>query len=173
MKEILKVALKYGAIAGVLGIIFLVGLYYMGRHPFLIYIIFDFRIFLFGVFIFFSLKELRNFYRDGLLSFGEGMITSFVFVTTYAAISSTLIWLFASLEPKFISSFVELFTQQVKGLSEEDVKQIGKEALERNLEALPSTNASQMAWNYFKQSYWIGFLISIILSVTLRRQPKT
>jgi hypothetical protein len=172
MKAILQVALKYGAIAGFLGAALLLGLYYMDRHPFLIYILLDFRIFLFGIFIFFALKELRDFHRDGLLSFGEGMITSFIFVTTYALISSTLIYIFATVEDNFVTSFVKLFTEQVKALSEEDVKQIGKDALDRNLARLSSTNAFWMAWNYFKQSYWIGFLISIILSVILRRQPK-
>lgn len=172
MKPIVSVPLKYGAIAGVLGGILLLVLYYLGRHPMLISIIFDFRIFLFGVFIFFVLRELRDYYGGGLLSFGEGMMSSFIFVTVFGVIAGGTIILFSEMEEEFVRSFVTQFTEQVKGLSEQDIKQLGKENLERNLKALPATNGYNFAWNYFKQGYWIGLFISIILAVVLRRQPK-
>jgi hypothetical protein len=173
MKPLVRVPLIYGLIAGLLGAALVIGLYYIASHPFMIPVFFDFRIFLFGVFIFFVLKELRDHYQGGVLYFGQGMMASFIFVTLYALLSSALITLFASLEETFVTSFIDLFTRQVQGLSEEEVKQIGKDNIDRNLKALASTNAFWMGWNYFKQCYWIGLLVSIILSVTLRRQPKT
>jgi hypothetical protein len=173
MKPLVRVPLIYGLIAGLLGAILVVGLYYVAPHPFLIPVFLDFRIFLFGVFVFFVLKELRDHYQGGTLYFGQGMMASFIFITLYAIVSSALITLFAYWEKSFVTSFIDLFTKQVQGLGEEEIRQIGKDNIERNLKALASTNAFWMGWNYFKQCYWIGLLVSIILSVTLRRQPKT
>jgi len=173
MRPFLKVPLTYGAIAGVLATAVSVTLYYVNVHPLLIPIHLDARVLLFIIFIFFSLKELRDNYRGGVLYFGEGFICCFLFVTFFSAISAVLMGVFAWMEEDFVRSFITLFHQQVAGLSEEDVKQIGKENIDRNLQALSSTNGFWMALNYFKQSFWIGIPISIIFSVILRRQPKT
>jgi hypothetical protein len=73
MQLLAKVFARYGAIAALLGLIFLIILYYIGRHPFLFPIYFDFRILLMGVFIFFAMKEYRDFYKGGILYFWEGI----------------------------------------------------------------------------------------------------
>jgi hypothetical protein len=170
MKAIFQVPLKYGSIAGLLGAIIAIGLYYMGWHPFLIDVFFDFRIVLFGVFIFFTLREYRDLHRGGNMMFGEGLLCSFIFVTVFGLIASGIIGLFGYWNEEFVSSFVTTFKQWMSELSEAEIKQIGKENLARNLEIVSSTNSVQMATKYFIQSYLIGFLISIVLSVILRRQ---
>jgi hypothetical protein len=170
MKAIFVVPLKYGSIAGLMGAIIVIGLYYMGWHPFLIPVFFDFRIVLFGVFIFFALREYRDLYRGGNMMFGEGLLCSFVFVTVFGLVASGIIALFGHLNEEFVSTFVTTFKEQIGKLSPEEVKQIGKENIDRNLEQLSATNSVQMAGKYFIQSYLVGFLISIVLSVILRRQ---
>jgi hypothetical protein len=173
MKTLAKVALKYGAIAGFIGSAILTGLYFLGRHPFLIPVFLDFRIILFGVFIFFTLKELRDLYQGGILYFWQGILSSFIFIAVFAALSSlavlTLIWLV----PAFLSDYISLSIEQLKSLPKELVDNIGKDVYERNLRLLPSTTASAMGVLYFWQSFIIGLFISIILSVILRRQPKS
>jgi hypothetical protein len=170
MKAIFQVPLRYGSIAGLLGAIIAIGLYYMGWHPFLIPVFFDFRIVLFGVFIFFTLREYRDLYRGGNLMFGEGLFCSFIFITIFGLVASGIIGLFGYWNDTFITSFVTTFKEQISQMSEDEIKQIGKENIDRNLSILSSTNAVQMAVKYFVQSYMIGFLISIVLSVILRRQ---
>jgi hypothetical protein len=66
------IAVRNGLLAGALGIVFLLVLYYMGRHPFLFPVYFDFRIIMLSVFVVMSLKELRDDHQQGLLSFGAG-----------------------------------------------------------------------------------------------------
>ena len=83
MRPIFRIPLRYGAIAGALGAILLIGLFYMGKHPFLIEIYLDFRIFIFGVFIFFTLKELRDYVYGGILYFWQGIIASFIFTVVF------------------------------------------------------------------------------------------
>ena len=50
---------------------------------------------------------------------------------------------------------------------------MGKEIYERNLAELPTTNISRLTITYFIHGLVIGFFVNIILSVILRRQPKT
>jgi hypothetical protein len=167
------VPLRYGVIAGVLGAALVIGLYYMNRHPFLIPVFLDFRIFLFGVFIFFTLKEVRDFYYGGTLYFWQGLIGSFIFTATFAIIASASIGLFILVVPDFLESYITQSIQQLKLLPADVIERIGKDVFERNLKVLPTTNGFDLALLYFTQSFMIGLFISIILSVILRRQPKT
>lgn len=169
LSPLVKVPLRYGAIAGVLGSVLTIALYYMGKHPLLFPVYFDFRIILFGVFMFFTLKEYRDGYKDGLLAMWEGLIACFLFVTVFALVASVSLYFFATIEKNFIPSFVTLFTEQVMKNPEPIVQQIGKEAFDSNLKALSATTAYDVARNYFNQSYLISFFISIILSVVLRK----
>ncbi|MBT1703183.1 DUF4199 domain-containing protein [Chryseosolibacter indicus] len=172
MKPLIRVPLINGAIAGTLGSLLVVGLYYLNRHPFLFPVYFDQRILLFGIFIFFTLKELRESYFRGILYFWQGAIASFIFIAVFAIISSTAVFLFSQLVPDFVQSYINLSMEQLKGLPADIIERIGKEVYERNLEALPSTNGKDLASLYFWQSFIIGLFISIIMSVLLRRQPK-
>src|SRR5258708_3429199 len=89
---LVRVPLRYGLIGGVLGFVLLIILYYIDRHPFLIPVFFDFRVALFAVFLFFTLKELRDYFFGGLLFFWQGMIASGLFVIIFAIIASLLMW---------------------------------------------------------------------------------
>lgn len=169
---LIRIPKFYGLIAGVLGFVLLIILYYIERHPFLIPVFFDFRVPLFGIFIFVVLRELRQYYFGGLLFFWQGMIASGLFVLTFALVASLLLWIFAINVPGFVIQYVDLATNQLQSFPKETVEQIGKDVYEKNLALLPTTKASDLALLYFIQCFGIGLFISIILSVILRRQPK-
>jgi len=166
------IGVRYGAIAGVLAIVLLIAMYYIGRHPLMVSPFVDFRILLFGVFIFFSLREFREDYQAGTLYFWQGMIGSFIMVMVAGTLASILLLIFCSFENEFILSFVKLRIEYLKTFPPEDIKRIGKEVFERNLELVSSTNSKQIASLYFAQSLMIGLFVGIILSVILRKQPK-
>jgi hypothetical protein len=174
MKPLFKVPLKFAGVAGVLGAVLVIGLYFVGKqHPFLVPFFLDFRMFLFAIFIYFQLKEIRDFHQKGELYFSQAILSSFVFIVAYAFLASAIIIGFGYSRPDFTTSFVAQFKEQISTWSPEDIQRVGKENIDRNLEALSSTNPFWMGYNYFKQCFWIGAIVSIILSVILRRQPKT
>ncbi len=166
------IAVRYGAIAAVLSIALNIAMFYMNRHPVMISPYLDFRVFLYGIFIFFSLKEYRDFHNEGALHFFQGMFGSFVLVATAGVLGSILYRIFGALETNFIPEYVRLMTEYLKGWPEEDIARVGKETFERNLQSLPSTNMGQIATMYLVQSFGIGLFVSIIMSVILRKQPK-
>ena len=173
MKALVRISLKYGVIAGVIGSILLVGLYYMDRHPFLIPVFLDFRIILFSVFIYFTFKEIRDFHQGGIFYFWQGIFSSFILTTCFAILTSLLIVVFIRIDPAFLSAYISLSIEQLKSLPPELIENIGKDVYNRNLGLLPDTNGSDLAKLYFWQSFMISLFISIILSVILRTQLKS
>src|SRR5690606_18925369 len=101
MNPLVKVSLRYGALAGIIGSGLLVALYYINRHPLVIPVYMDFRIILFGVFIFFALREVRDYYQGGVLYFWQGIIGSFLFTFCFSLIASIAIVVFVELVPAF------------------------------------------------------------------------
>ncbi|HEX8059721.1 MAG TPA: DUF4199 domain-containing protein [Cyclobacteriaceae bacterium] len=169
---LVRVSLRYAAIAGVLGFILVIILYYIGRHPMLVIFLFDFRVALFGLFLYFVLKELRDYYFGGLLFFWQGMAASAIFVAVFGIIVSVLIWIFSINVPGFVSEYVELATNQLKSYPPEVIEQIGKERFAASQAQVKSTTGADLAQLYFRNGMIIGFFISIVLSVILRRQPQ-
>jgi Protein of unknown function (DUF4199) len=173
VKRLAFLAMRNGLIAGALGFILLISLYYMGKHPFLFPIYFDFRIILLSVFIVMTLKEFRDDHQDGILYFGQAMIGSFLFTLIFALVASLLIWTFCLLIPEFVTAYINIAKEQLMAIQPEVIEQLGKDEFERNLNKLPATNGGDLALDYFVKTFIISLFISIIISVILRQQPKT
>lgn len=166
------ISLRNGLIAGALALGLLVVMYYLGRHPLMVAPFLDFRIILLGIFLFFTLKEFRENHQNGELHFWQGMAGGFIMVVVTATVASALLWVFTAAEKDFVREYVAQMTVYLKSFAPEDIERIGKDAFARNLENLPSTNGKQIAGSYFIQSMIIGFFVTIIMSVILKKQPK-
>lgn len=167
------ISLRNGLIAGVLAGALLIVLYFIGSHPMLILPYADFRILLFGIFIFFTLKEFRNNHQDGVLYFGQGMVSSLIFVTVAATLGAMVVLVFSRIYPQFVSDFIKQGLESAKAFAANASLSEGeKSRITVMMEALPATNGKSLAGQHFVQSLMIGFFISIILSVILRKQPK-
>jgi Protein of unknown function (DUF4199) len=171
VSPLVSIGVRSGLIAGVVTIVFLIASFYAGL-PVLVSPFLDFRIFLFGVFIFFALREFRESYQQGELYFSQGMIISFVFVMVAGVAASLLVLVFGLLEPSFVDGHIKALTEYFKSFTPEEIERFGKETYQRNSELVLSTNAEQIASRYFIHSLAIGLFVSIILSVILRKQPK-
>jgi hypothetical protein len=158
---------------GFLAFVLLVIMYYMGRHPLVVSPFLDFRILLMGVFIFFALKEFRDYDQDGVLYFSQAMLGGLVVIFTLSALASLLVFVFGYFESDFVKEYISRVTEYLRSFSKEDIDRIGKDIYNRNLAALPATNILTLAMTYFIHGLVIGFFVNIILSVILRRQPKT
>lgn len=168
-----KVPFRWGLVGGVIASIVIAVLFYFGQHPFLLPAVFDFRIILFGVFIFFSLKELRDYYLQGLLFFWQGMMGSFVFITTSAVIGSIFTWGFAKWNSNFLPSYIEKLQAQLISYKDEIITSVGVETYNQQLAKLPLTSPVDLASDYFLKSMIIGLFLAIVITTILRKQPKT
>jgi len=169
---VLRVGLRYGAIGAVLCMVFILSLYYMQKHPFLINPFLDPRIPVFVVMLLFALKETRDYYQQGTLYFWQGMMGALVFTVVCASLCWASILGFAALTPNFVDSFIVQALEQTRAFSPQDIDRIGKETFEQSLQELKRADRYFLAGRYFIQSFVISFFISIIISVILRRQPQ-
>ena len=172
LAPLVSVNLRYGAIAGALCGGSAISMYYMGKHPFLVNPFFDFRVPAYSLLLFFSLKEVRDYFKNGVLTFFHGLGGSIVFMTTAALVSITIIVLFGFLQPEFLTAYIHQLSNQLRSLPPDSVEQIGKEALQKTLDEIPNIDMGYLAGLYAWQTVQIGFFISVIISVILRRQPK-
>jgi hypothetical protein len=170
---LIKVPFRYGLLGGLIGSVVIAVLYFLGRHPFLLPVIFDFRIILFAVFIFFSLKELRDYYLQGALFFWQGMMGSYIFIITSALLGSLFTWGFAKSYADFLTSYIEKLREQMTVYKDQIITSVGTEAYNEQLKKLPFTSPVDLAGDYFLKSMIIGLFLAIIISVILRKQPKT
>jgi len=168
---LVRVPLRYGLIGGAVGSLAIAVLYALGKHPFLLPIIVDFRIILFAVFIFFSLRELRDQWLSGLLFFWQGMVASYVFIVSCGLVGGIFTWGLARWNDAFIPSYIEKLQAQMLTYKSEIVQSVGAEAYQQQLAKLPGTTALDLAGDYFLKSLIIGLFLAIVISVILRKTP--
>lgn len=171
--SIMRVSIRYGLAMGVVGFILLMILYYTGNHPFLIPVFLDYRIVLFAIIYSFALKEIRDYYHGGILHFWQGMVSCLLMTLLFSLVASIGIYTFARYNTAFVESYIRLSMIQVKAFPEEEIERMGRDVYEAGITALKQANAYFLASRYLSQSFIISFFISIIISVILRRQPKT
>lgn len=172
MKVLASIGLRNGGVAGVLAFVLLISLYYMGRHPLMIAPYLDFRIIIFGIFIFFTLKEFRDYYQDKVLYYWQGVIGGMIVVMVANMISTIGMQIFGSVDHGFVEDYIVQLTTYLKTFPEDQINQIGKEVFERNLALLPSTNITELTIGFFVKGAFIGLFVCIIVATILRKQPK-
>lgn len=168
----LRLAARYGTIGAGLTMLFVISMYYMDVHPFLVNPFLDPRVPVLAILLSFALKEYRDDYLGGASYFGQSMVLCFLITVTLASLCWAAIVAFATFVPDFVHQFVELAEAQTKTFSDEDINRIGRETFEQSLRELKQADKYFMARRYFFQTYIISFFISIIISVVLRRTPK-
>lgn len=168
-----QVALKYGFFMALLLGAVLIGFFYIGRHPLLIPVIYDVRILLLAVFIFFAVKEFRDYQNNGVLHFWQGMLVGLVLTITVGFLMMLIIFAFGTLEDNLLSTYITETEVQLESSKEKFIEAIGEEAYKNSVRNLPSTTLGDLALDYYLKSFGIGFLLSIIISIILRRQIKT
>ena len=173
LPPLLRVPLKYGFFGGLLGVLVMAFLFYFGtNHPQLFPVFLDFRILLFAVFVFFSIKEFRDYRQNGVLHFWQGMIIGMTCYMTIALIISIFIGVYGTVEPEYTERYISEITTVLTENKDQVIEKVGKENYDRQLEALPFTTVSDLAVDYLLKSMFIGLFLTIIISVILRNQPK-
>ena len=171
-RPLVRVMARYGLISGILSIVSVISFFYMGKHPFWIFPMFDVRILFIAIFLVFGLREVRDYFFGGILFFWQGLGGSLVLLAVMAAVSWVGVMVFGSLEPGFLTEYVKQGLEQISALTPDALKQIGAPAVEETRRTLPSTTLSWMAQRYAMQTFAFGFFITIIIAVVLRRQPS-
>lgn len=167
-----KVAVKYGFfMALLLGAVF-ISLFYAGRHPFVITtIIYDvmMRVLLTAIFLYFAIKEFRDYENKGELHFWQGMLTGMVLTVTVGVFLFLVIILFGDVEENLLAAYKTEMTSYFMDNKERLYESVGEEVYHVQLNKLASITIGDLAITYLVQCLGIGLFLSIIISIILRR----
>jgi len=170
---IVKVAGKYGFIGGLVLTATLIILFYLGKHPlFLIPLVFDLRILLFALFITLAIREFKE-TNDSVLHFWQGLTIGLICYILISFLTAIFLLIFGGLiDPSFVSEYIQLSIDNLNANRDVFEETIGSEVLDNAIENLPSTTANDLAFDYFLKSTPIGFILTLGISLMLRKQPK-
>ena len=173
---LVKVPLKYALVASVLAVAVIMVLFYTHRHPLLIPIVYDYRVLLFGVFIFFSLKELKEYHNEGILHFWQGLLAGIIFYIGLGLVVGLFILLFGNSEAAFLQEYIEGTIRGLElnkeQLTSESAITITEEEFQRQITMMRATRPYQMAIDYFIKSCVIGFFLTVLLAVFMRKTDR-
>ncbi len=166
--KLIAVPLRYGLLGGVVVIVLFLLFYFLHLNPLVNIKFID--ILIFGIFIFFCLKEYRDRYNGGELHFWQGMSAGMINYFTIALISALFILIMTTLidpglVPDYISTrldFLELNKQPL-------VETMSENAYNEAVTGVKSTTAFDLALDDFLKKSIIGLFLSSIISVLLRK----
>ena len=164
---------RYGVLGAAITVAALIALYYLGRHPLLIPLAFDLRIIVFALFILIAVREYRNDLNKGTLHFWEGLSIGLACYVLIAFIASLTMWLFGGIiEKAFVTDYIQQSMDRLQDNRDVYLQSIEEKRLDAAINALPSTSAGDLAFDYFLKSLPIGFILTLIITLFFRRQPR-
>lgn len=169
----MQTALKFGLLGALMIIIALLVLFYLGKHPLLLNPLLDARWTLYGLFIFFAIKSFRE-ESGGFLHFWEGLALGFLVYLIMAQMAAAFIAVFASIDSThFLVDYIRIAMEQINANREALIaNNIDEKTLNDALEILPTTTANNLAFDYFLKSMPIGLILTLILSILMRRKEE-
>ena len=166
--QLYKVPLKYGIAGGVIAIILFLSLYYTDSDPLSSIRVFDF--FLIPLFVFFTLKELRDYKYGGKMLYWQGMTAGFLCYVIIAIISALTIWLYLSaVDPEL---FVQHKQENIAILTEDPGKwvgQLGQEKYEEAVEDVKAITPFSLAADDFVKKSLIGLFLTTVIALFIKR----
>jgi len=177
LSPMFKVPIKYGLVATVINAILMIILLKSGRHPLLIPPYFDARIIIFLIFIYFSIREFKEFHNNGILHMWQGLIIGMVTYLIVGFFGSFFIIIYTKFDPSFLTGYIESAIRGAEIFKEELMAgergvSMTEEEYQNHITQLKQTSANLLAFDYFIKSCLLGFFIPLIYSVLFRRTEK-
>ena len=123
--------------------------------------------------MFFSMKEYRDVYNGGSLTFPQGMTVGLIAYAGMGLIVALSLTVFdLAIGGEFSTEYVNTTYQQLVENKEKFINAIGEEAYNNSLETTPNTTMVDLSSDYFLKTCALGILFTIIISVILRKQPN-
>ncbi len=163
-----SVSLKYGLAGGGFSILVFVILWLVGINPLVTNRIYDFL--LIPLFVFFSVKEFRDFRNNKALHFWQGMGVGMFTFLVMGLVSGLFIWLLlefgnTGLMQDYVATRISMINESKQAL----VDQLGEKTVAQSLTDLPKTSSFQLGMDDFMKKVFIGSFFTAIIALILRK----
>jgi hypothetical protein len=164
-----KIAVNYGAMNGLGCFAIFILLYLGGMHPLgpAAWI----GAWIPPLFIVLATLNFRN-SKGGFITYGEAFITGFLTAASGAVLYALLVYIFGTLiDQGLIDSYKEMMLADLEQ-TEKIIRSTFSDAMyEQGLEQIKNTTLKQTATSEFLQKTMGGFIISLITSAFIKRNP--
>ncbi len=167
-----KASWKYAIACGA----FLIILYHIsaffGLNPLINigHLLFD--ILIFGLFIFFALKEFKTYGNNGILHFWQGMTIGFTVYAISTAIFSLGLMIFFFFAEDAVIKYQEAATNFLNSRADIYKEQFGEEGFAKQLLEIQKVTMGDLIISSTLKKILAGFFITPVISIILRKQPK-
>ena len=167
---ILKVAIKFGLIGGLLAVALFITLYALDQNPLLSTKKIPFGIILIPLLVFFSIKEFRDYFNGRELRFWQGIVTGFVNFLIIALISSVFIFVFLSAyDQELLQDLINFNIINFERNKEGFIETFDETTYNNVLADIRKTTVHHIALDDFTRKMLIGFISTFIISIFLRK----
>ncbi|WPP52243.1 DUF4199 domain-containing protein [Catalinimonas niigatensis] len=168
------VPFKYGVVGGVLSIILFFVVYLLGENP-LVPNHLDFFVnsIILLVFIIFSIREFRISYNSNILHFLQGITIGILTVIIIGLITSISMYVYLTyFNYDLLNSYKEIMDEQLRTNKETYIEQFDENIFNMLIVENQRISPIKLAQNEFlKKKLLVGFFVTIIVSVIMRRSP--
>lgn len=169
--QLIAVPLRFGSIAGLLVIGLFLTLYFLESNPLIEARIVD--LVLIPLFLFFGLKDFRDYRNEGILHYWQGMTVGVILYLLMALISAVWILIFLEIiDPQLLVDYIANRQELLMESKARVIDQMGEETFIRSQEELNSISAWDLALDDFLKKSIIGLMLTIMISIILRKRPK-
>jgi putative flippase GtrA len=166
-KPLLASSVKYGVVGGVMFIMLFVLLYFLKENPLSSYAIDSIMI---ALFLYFTLKEVRDYRQRGSLTFTQGMTAGFIMYLTIALLSALFTFVFIEfIDPKVLERHIpenlSILTDDPKKWTEK----FGDQTYQEVLEGVRNQTSVDVAISDFIRKIGIGLFLTGIFTLFLKR----
>ncbi len=172
MKKMLApIVIRFGLIGALMNIVALLILFYIGKHPLLLNPFLDARWPLYALFVYVAINTFRD-ENNGILHFWQGLSVGFLVYLIMAQMAAAFIAVWGSIEStQFLSSYISIAIEQISANKEALIQNnLSEKTITDALQILPSTTANNLAFDYFLKSMPIGLILTLLLSIVMRRK---
>lgn len=170
LQPIYAVPLKFGLVGGAISAMLFGGIYFFGENPLVVYRQFDFSFLLLPLFLFFSIREFRDFGNNRELRFWQGMSVGFLTYMIIAFVSALFVWVFVSfVDIQLLAGYIDDRLRLITIMKEEMIETMGEVVYETAYSEVQGITAVEVAMDDFLKKIFIGLFLTVLISVFLRK----
>ena len=171
MSALVKVPVRFGLMGiGVLIVIFIV-YYFSGSNPLLEMSMLD--LFIIPIFLYFGIREYRDNYNNGSMEFWQGMTAGLLIYLLIATVFSAFLFLFLKfLDTSLAQAYIDTKLGELAASETKIVDEMGRDSYENLILTTKNTTTEALTLDNFLRKIAIGFFLTSVISVIMKRKNK-
>lgn len=172
MSALRKTAIKYAAICGIMMVVSHFIQDAAGLKPLVSINSFFIDLIMFFGFIFFASKEFKEYKNGGILHFWQGVSIGLIIIFISCVIFSVFSATYYSINESAFNDYLQETQVHFEKLREASLEQMTVEQFEAQKKAYLDTTISDLVIGKFFTKLVIGFLMTPLVAIVLRKQTK-